>query len=58
MLRIKIVLIYLLLMFAKCEMVTKDKDRLVGWVLWHIKLFRLFNEKSIFIQTPVLFRTI
>ena len=23
---------------------------LVGWVLWHINLFRLFNAKSIFIQ--------
>ena len=25
-------------------------DDLVGWVLWHINLCRLFNAKSIFIQ--------
>ena len=24
---------------------------LVGWVLWHINLCRLFNAKSIFMQT-------
>ena len=23
---------------------------LVGWVLWHINLYRLFNAKSIFMQ--------
>ena len=23
---------------------------LVGWVLWHINLYRLFNAKSIFTQ--------
>ena len=30
---------------------------LVGWVLWHINLCRLFNTKSIFIQIA-LFQTI
>ena len=30
---------------------------LVGWVLWHINLCRLFNAKSIFKKT-VLFQTI
>ena len=30
---------------------------LVGWILWHINLFRLFNAKSIFIQI-ILFQTI
>ena len=30
---------------------------LVGWVLWHINLFRLFNAKSIFMKT-VPFQTI
>ena len=32
-------------------------DLLVGWVLWYIHLFRLFNAKSIF-MTIVLFQTI
>ena len=27
-----------------------EMDYLVGWVLWHINLSRLFNAKSIFIQ--------
>ena len=31
--------------------------RLVGWVLWYIKLCRLFNAESIFMQI-VLFQTI
>ena len=31
---------------------------LVGWVLWHINLCRLFNAKSIFKQISVLFQTI
>ena len=30
---------------------------MVGWVLWHINLCRLFNAKSIFIKI-VLFQTI
>ena len=30
---------------------------LVGWVLWHINLWRLFNAKSIFMQI-VLFKKI
>ena len=32
-------------------------DVIVGWVLWHINLYRLFNAKSILIQI-VLFHTI
>ena len=31
---------------------------LVGWILWHYNLCRLFNDESIFIQKPVLFQTI
>ena len=34
-----------------------EKADLVGWVLWLIYLYRLFNAKSIFIQI-VLFQTI
>ena len=39
-----------------CERERK-KGWLVGWVLWHINLCRLFNAKSIFMQI-VLFQTI
>ena len=30
----------------------------LGWVLWHINLCRLFNVKSIFIHSSILFQTI
>ena len=33
-------------------------DWLVGWVLWHINLCRLFYPESIFMLKSVLFQTI
>ena len=43
--------------FITFTMSAKASSMLVGWVLWHINLCRLFNTKSIFMQI-VLFQTI